>query len=421
MRIVADFHIHSKYSRATSREMEVNTLALYAEKKGIDLLGTGDFTHPQYFSELQGSLEPAAGGLFKLKHRPSPVHFILTVEISNIFAVRGRTRRIHTVVFAPSLETAAKINRKLAGFGKLASDGRPIFGMPVKDTVKMILDISPDCFFVPAHAWTPWFSVFGSQSGFDSLAECFEDQARYIYAIETGLSSDPAMNWRLSGLDKITLISNSDSHSPARIGREANVLDCAMDYREILDVIKTGDPARFLYTVEFFPAEGKYHLDGHRNCGVVFEPRTSREHDYMCPGCGKKLTIGVLHRVEALADRPEGFVPPGKIPFRNMVPLDEIIAEALGQKTGTKGVDEMYERMIASLGPEFGILFERSRADLEKYSNSRVAEGVMRVRQGRLEIIPGYDGVYGKVKIFRESETKTAEPVRSTAGQMELF
>ena len=418
MRIIADFHIHSKYSRATSREMEVETLARYAERKGIDLLGTGDFTHPQYFAELQGALEPLGNGLFKLRHKKSPVHFILTVEVSNIFSVKGRGRRIHTVIFAPSFEVAEKINTRLARFGKLASDGRPVFGMHVKDIVKLGLDISSDCLFVPAHAWTPWFSVFGSQSGFDSLEECFEEQTKNIYAIETGLSSDPAMNWRLSKLDRITLISNSDSHSPARIGREANVFECKMDYLEVMDVIKTGDPKRFLHTIEFFPPEGKYHLDGHRNCGVVFEPKVSREHDYLCPKCGKKLTIGVMHRVEDLADRPEGFKPEGKIPFKNMVPLDEIIADALGQNVGTKAVDQEYERMIRGLGTELDILFERTAEAMKPHANPRVIEGIFRVRNQQVEIEPGFDGVYGKAKIFSPQDKKATVPVSS---QMELF
>ena len=234
VKIIADFHIHSKYSRATSRAMEVETLALWAEKKGIYLLGTGDFTHPQYFAELQGALAPLGNGLFKLKSRPSPVHFILTVEVSNIFSVKGSVKRIHTIIFAPSFEAAQKINSQLARLGKLGSDGRPIFGFHVKDIVKIALDASADCLIVPAHAWTPWFSVFGSNSGFDSIEECFEEQAKNIFAIETGLSSDPAMNWRLSGLDRITLLSNSDSHSPSRIGREANVFDCEMDYFEMV-------------------------------------------------------------------------------------------------------------------------------------------------------------------------------------------
>jgi uncharacterized protein (TIGR00375 family) len=419
MRIIADFHIHSKYSRATSREMEVETLAHYAEMKGINLLGTGDFTHPQYFSELQGALESLGNGLFKLRKGKSSVHFMLTVEVSNIFSVKGQVKRVHTVIFAPSFEVAEKINERLSRWGKLTSDGRPVFGVHVKEIVKMVLDVSPDCLLVPAHAWTPWFSVFGSNSGFDSLEECFEEQAKNIYAIETGLSSDPAMNWRLSALDRITLISNSDSHSAPRIGREANVFQCDMDYREIVEVIKTGDPKRFLYTIEFFPAEGKYHWDGHRDCHVVFSPGESRRNDYLCPSCRKKLTLGVMHRVEELADRPEGFTPPKKIPFRSMVPLDEIIAEALSQKVGTKAVAQEYGRMIQKVGPELEILLERSEEELKSGTPPHVLEGILKVRRGEIEVSPGYDGVYGKVKIFKDEPNKT----RSAANpsQMEFF
>lgn len=418
MKIVADFHIHSKYSRATSREMEVETLALWAEKKGIDLLGTGDFTHPQYFVELQGALEPLGNGFFKLKKKSSPVHFILTVEVSNIFSVKGRLKRIHTVIFAPSFEAAQKINSQLSHLGKLASDGRPIFGFHVKDIVKIALDASPDCLIVPAHAWTPWFSVYGANSGFDSIEECFEEEVKNIFAIETGLSSDPAMNWRLSALDRITLLSNSDSHSPSRIGREANVFDCEMNYSEIIQAIRQKDPKKILYTIEFFPEEGKYHFDGHRNCNVILAPEESKKQNKVCPQCGKKLTIGVLHRVSDLADRQVGFVPKNAIPFKNMIPLDEIIADALGQSVNTKGVGQEYERVIKQIGPELAILFDRTEEELKTVALPRVVEGILRVRDRQVEITPGYDGVYGKIKIFKEEEKNQ---LASSRRQMELF
>ncbi len=417
MKIIADFHIHSKYSRATSREMEVETLALWAEKKGINLLGTGEFTHPQYFAELQGALEPLGNGLFKLKTRPSPVRFVLTVEVSNIFSVPKGLKRIHTVIIAPSFEAVQKINTSLGRLGKLGSDGRPIFGFHVKQIVKIALDASPDCLVVPAHAWTPWFSVYGANSGFDSLEECFEEEAKNIFAIETGLSSDPAMNWRLSALDKITLLSNSDSHSPSRIGREANVFDCEMDYLEIIRAIREKDRKKLLYTIEFFPEEGKYHFDGHRACDLVLAPSESKKLNKVCPRCGKKLTIGVLHRVEDLADREEGFVPPNAIPFKNMVPLDEIIADAFGQNVGTKAVDQEYEKLIKQIGPELSILFDRSREKLASVASPQVTEGILQVREGRVEIQPGYDGVYGKIKVFKEG----AQPAGVPSSQMELF
>ena len=419
MKIIADFHIHSKYSRATSREMEVETLALWAGKKGINLLGTGDFTHPQYFAELQGALEPAEPGLFKLRNGTSPVRFILTVEVSNIFSARGggQAKRIHTIIFAPSFEAAQKINTSLSHLGKLASDGRPIFGFPVKQIVKIALDASPDCLVVPAHAWTPWFSLFGANSGFDSIEECFEEEAKNIFAIETGLSSDPAMNWRLSALDRITLLSNSDSHSPSRIGREANVFDCAMDYFEIVRAIREKDRKKILHTIEFFPEEGKYHFDGHRACDLVLAPEESKKLNKVCPRCGKKLTIGVLHRVADLADREEGFQPPNQIPFKNMIPPDEIIADALGQSVGTKGVEQEYEKMIKQTGPELSILFDRTKEEIAPHALPRVVEGILKVRDRQVEILPGYDGVYGKIKIFKEGEKIEA----ASSRQMELF
>lgn len=420
MKIIADFHIHSKYSRATSREMEIETLALWAEKKGINLLGTGDFTHPQYFAELQGALEPLGNGLFKLRSRPSPVRFILTVEVSNIFSTQKGLKRIHTIIFAPSFEVAGKINTSLSRLGKLASDGRPMFGFHVKQIVKIALDASPDCLVVPAHAWTPWFSLYGANSGFDSLEECFEEEAKNIFAIETGLSSDPPMNWRLSKLDLITLLSNSDSHSPSRIGREANVFDCAMDYFEILRAIREKDRKKILYTIEFFPEEGKYHFDGHRACDLVLAPAESKKLNKVCPRCGKRLTIGVLHRVDDLADREEGFVPKNAISFKNMIPLDEIIADAFGQAVGTKAVDQEYERVVKQIGPELTILFDKSEEELRRAALPRVVEGILRVRDRQVEIAPGYDGIYGKIKIFKEGEkieTDSAAPSR----QMELF
>lgn len=415
MNFIADFHIHSKYSRATSPEMEVETLAHWAEKKGINLLGTGDFTHPQYFAELQGALAPLGNGLFKLRARPSPVHFMLTVEVSNIFSVRGQVKRVHTVIFAPSFEVAKKINSQFSRLGgKLASDGRPIVGFHVKDVVKIALNASPDCLVVPAHAWTPWFSVFGAHSGFDSLEECFEEQAKNIYAIETGLSSDPSMNWRLSKLDRITLLSSSDSHSPSRIGREATAFDCELDYFEIIRAIREKDKKKIAYTIEFFPEEGKYHHDGHRACdALVLTPEESKKLNKICPRCNKKITIGVLHRVMDLADREPGFQPPDPIPFKNMIPLDEIIADAVGKRIGTKTVDQEYEKMIQKLGPELSILFDRAEEEIKTAAALKVAEGILRVRNKQVQIQPGYDGVYGKIKIFSENE--------KLIPQMELF
>jgi len=420
MKFIADFHIHSKYSRATSKEMEVEALRRWAKKKGIDLMGTGDFTHPFYLSELKTKLEPKGNGLFQLKRGDEKTDFILTGEVSNIYHQGGRLRKIHTVVFAPSIKVVEKINTKLAGKGKLSADGRPIFGFSAKNLVKLVLDISEECLLVPAHAWTPWFSLFGANSGFDSLEECFEEEVNNIYAIETGLSSDPSMNWRLSQLDRICLISNSDAHSPQKIGREANVFDCERDYRTIMEVIKNKDRQRFLFTIEFYPEEGKYHYDGHRNCQILFSPKESQEVNNICPVCKKALTIGVMHRVDDLADREEGFKPENSIPARYVVPLGEIIADAFGVSVGTKAVDNEYDRLIEWGGSEFKILLDIEKEELSRYAHPKVSEGVMRVREGKLNIVPGYDGVFGKIKIFEESKEQGFDEDEQKE-QMNLF
>jgi uncharacterized protein (TIGR00375 family) len=417
---IADLHVHSKHSRATSKEMGLEALAYWGKLKGIKLVATGDFTHPVYFSEIKAKLEEAGTGIYCLKEGDKATRFILCTEVSNMFAQAKRTnRRTHTLIFAPSITVVEQINNALTKLGKLGSDGRPIFSFPVKDLVKIILDISEECLLVPAHAWTPWFSVFGASSGFDSLEECFEEQTKHIFAIETGLSSDPQMNWRWSALDNITLISNSDAHSPSKIGREANCFACAMEYPEIIRVIKEKDPAGLLFTVEFFPEEGKYHYDGHRNCKVLLAPHQSRAYDNICPVCGRKLTVGVMHRVEELADREAGFVPPKAIPSIHLIPLEEIIAEALGQGVGTKGVDREYMRLVEAGGSEFAILLDMPPEEIERIAQPRVYEGIMRVRKGELKITPGHDGVYGKISIF----PKEGEGEKPAEGeeQMSLF
>jgi uncharacterized protein (TIGR00375 family) len=410
MKFIADFHVHSKYSRATSKDMDVESMTKWANLKGVSLLGTGDFTHPFYFAELKQKLRPLGNGLFALKkeyHKNASqrdIHFMLTTEVSNMFQQGGGSRRIHTMIFAPSFGVVEKINNELSELGKLSSDGRPIFGFPAKELVEIITDISDGCFLVPAHAWTPWFSVFGANSGFDSIEECFEEQSKHIFCIETGLSSDPQMNWRLSALDKICLISNSDAHSPNRIGREANVFDCEMDYKEIIKAIKTKDKEKFIFTIEFFPEEGKYHFDGHRNCDILFSPAESKKNKNICPVCGRRLTVGVMHRVEALADRPAGFVPDNAIPCKHLVPLMEIIAEALNQGTETKGVENEYLKLVSTYGSEFRILLDLPLEELEKSTPPKILEGIKRVREGNINIIPGFDGVYGKIQIFGEKE-----------------
>ena len=400
MQFIADFHIHSEYSRATSKEMNVEALARWAALKGINLMGTGDFTHPNYFAQLKIRLVQDENGFYKLKKGNSSTRFILTTEISNMFAQGGKTnRRIHTIIFAPDFQTVEKINSKLKSIGNISADGRPIFGRPVKDMVKLVLDISPKCFIVPAHAWTPWYSLFGSNSGFDSIEECFEEQAKNIHCIETGLSSDPLMNWRLSKLDKITLISNSDAHSPRKIGREANVFNCKMSYEEIINTLTTKDATRFLYTVEFFPEEGKYHFDGHRDCKVVLSPAESKKTNHLCPVCKRPLTIGVCNRVETLADRQSGFIPENHIPYKNLVPLEEIIADVLGQQPGTNAVENLYNKMVAEGNNEFHILLDMPLEETKRFAPEPIVEGIRLVREGKLDIVPGHDGVYGKISI----------------------
>jgi len=395
--------------------MEVETLARWARWKGVTLLGTGDVTHPIYFAELKAKLEPTGDGLFVLRRGPRDVHFMLTVEVSTVYVQAGRQRRIHTLIFAPAFEVATRINWALGRHGKLSADGRPMLGCSARDLALMVLETSPECALVPAHAWTPWYSVFGANSGFDSLEECYGEAARALFAIETGLSSDPPMNWRWSALDRISLISNSDAHSPSRIAREANVLDTELSYRGVLDAIRSKDPSRFRYTIEFFPHEGKYHWDGHRACGIAWAPEETRRRNGDCTVCGKPVTVGVMHRVEALADRPEGFVPDRVVPYRNLVPLAEVIAEALGLGVETAAVENEWKRLVEAGGTELGILMDLPEAELARFTPPRVLEGIRRVRAGQLSITPGYDGVYGKVSLFGE------EPAETPAAQMALF
>ena len=407
MKFVADFHIHSKYSRATSRDMDLENLDKWAKIKGIKILGTGDFTHPEWFKNLKENLMPAETGLFKLKNSNSETRFILTSEISCIYTKGGKVRKIHVIIFSPSLEVVEKINTQLGWIGNLKSDGRPILGLDAKELAKIVLNISDDCLIVPAHIWTPWFSIFGSKSGFDSIEGCFEDYSKYIFAGETGLSSDPSMNWRLSALDGISLISNSDAHSPQKIGREANVFDTEISYQSITEAIKSKNPQKFLYTVEFFPEEGKYHFDGHRLCETRLSPQETKKYNGTCPVCGKPLTIGVLNRVEQLADRPEGFKPEGAVPFKSLVPLAEIIADVLGLGVGTKEGEREYQNLIEKFGSEFNVLLDVAREELERITSPEIAEGIVRVREGKVIREPGYDGVYGKIKIFSREEEKT--------------
>ncbi len=419
MRFIADLHLHSRYSRATSREMEVESLAHWARKKGISLLGTGDFTHPTYFAELQAKLTPAEPGLYRLKNGEQGVRFILQVEVCNIYQEGKRLRKIHTLLYAPSLQAVERLNAAFSRRGNLLADGRPTFGFSVKELCRIVFDVSPDSVVVPAHAWTPWFSIFGSQSGFDSLQEAFDGYSDRIFALETGLSSDPPMNWRVSALDGITLMSNSDAHSPSRLGRECNVFADALDYWELWEAVRTRDQRRFLYTVEFFPEEGKYHLDGHRNCGVRTSPAETRAYGQRCPVCRGRLTVGVLHRVEELADGPPGRIPAGAVPFKRLVPLEEIIAVTIGQGVRTLAVRREYDRLVAARGGEFAILLELGKEELASFVPPRILEAILRVREERLTITPGFDGVYGTISIFEDQPVGTMSPLQTR--QMHLF
>ena len=414
MEFVADFHIHSKYSRATSRTMDIPNLAKWAKLKGIDLLGTGDFTHHLWVQELKNYLQPKGKtGLYTHEG----INFILSAEISSIYSQKGKVYRVHNILLAPSFEIVEEINKMFSTYGNISSDGRPILGMSCIKIAEELFKISDDIMLVPAHIWTPWFSVFGSRSGFDILEEAYGKYTEKITALETGLSSDPAMNWRVSKIDKFSLISNSDSHSPQRIGREANVFSCEMNYWEIKKVLEDKDKDKFLYTIEFFPEEGRYHYDGHRNCKVTLRPDETKKNKGLCPVCGKAVTKGVLYRVEELADRQEGFVPENAIGFKSRVSLDEIIAEVKGVGKQSKAVAKEYLDIIHSCGPEFNILNKMTIDELYNKLSPRVAEGIKRVREKDLKIIPGYDGEYGVIKIFRP-EKKEEQPQED---QLKLF
>ena len=428
MSFIADLHIHSRYSRAVSRDMVPESLYRWAQLKGITVVGTGDFTHPAWFTELQEKLEPAEPGLYRLKPElatpvdaeipaacRADVRFMLTTEISSIYKRHERTRKVHNLIFAPSFSAVANMTDKLARIGNLHSDGRPILGLDSEELLRIMLERAPEALFVPAHAWTPHFSVFGANSGFDSLEECFGDLTPHIRVIETGLSSDPPMNWRLSQLDGITLISNSDAHSPSKLGREANVLSGDLSFDDIKAAFTSGDPALFQGTIEFFPEEGKYHYDGHRNCRIRLSPEEARTHHHACPECGKPVTRGVMHRVEILADQPAGHRGRRALPYRSLVPLVELIAEVRGAGVNTKGVTEAYHQLLASLGNEFEILMNVPIAAIEENGGSLLALAIQRMREGSVNIAPGYDGEYGTVRLLSQEDRQ------SHASQTSLF
>jgi len=419
MKFAADLHIHSKYSRATSERMNLVSLDQWARVKGIKVMGTGDFTHPRWFDELKEILDPAEPGLFALKEKNNSTRFMLSAEISCIYSKDGRVRKVHLIIFAPSFEAANKINAYLGLIGNLNADGRPILGLDSKELAKIVLGASENCLLVPAHAMTPWFGIFGSKSGFDSLEQCFGDYTKYIYAIETGLSADPAMLWRIPDGQRVALLSNSDAHSPEKIGREVNVFDTELDYSAIMKAVKEKNPQKFLYTIEFFPEEGKYHFDGHRLCGVSLTPQESLANNGLCPRCGQPLTIGVLNRIQELANQPEGFKPEGAIPYKSLVPLQEIVADVLGTSVTAISVKNEYEKLVKTFGSELSVLLGPSFEELKSTTTSDIAQGIIDVREGKVEKIAGYDGVFGKIKVGKNPVIPQEDPI--LARQKTLF
>ena len=411
MKTRADLHIHSRFSMATSKEGTPENLDFWARKKGISLIGTGDFTHPVWREELKERLVSEGNGLYRLRDeyvkeesRKFPgegTRFVVSGEISSIYKKNGKTRKIHNVILLPSLEAADAMAQRLEKIGNIHSDGRPILGLDSHDLLEMMLDVCPEGILIPAHIWTPHFSVLGAKSGFDSVEECFEELAPYIHALETGLSSDPAMNWRISKLDRYQLVSNSDAHSPSKLGREANLLDIDCSYEGLYRAIQTGEGLEG--TVEFFPEEGKYHFDGHRKCGVSLSPVEAERLGGICPVCGKKLTMGVDHRVEQLADRAEGFVKKDGKKYESLVPLPEVISTCMGYSAASKKVQGCFEQMIQTLGTEFDILRNVPTEDIKSCAGERIAEGIENVRTGNVKRIPGYDGEYGKIELFDEN------------------
>lgn len=417
MIFIADLHIHSKFSIATAKDLNLENIHISAQKKGITVVGTGDCTHPGWFKEIEEKLVPAEDGLFKLrddickeivdfipKSCIGNVRFILTSEISTIYKKNEKTRKNHNLIFHSNLKTAKEFNEKLDKIGNIKSDGRPILGLDSRNLLEILLETSEESFLIPAHIWTPWFSVLGSKSGFDSIAECFEDLTSHIFAIETGLSSDPSMNWRVSSLDGFTCISNSDAHSPSKIGREANIFNTDLTFSAIRRSLKTGNPDSFLGTLEFFPEEGKYHFDGHRNCNICFSPEQTKETDNKCPVCGKPLTLGVLHRVDALADRPKGVKPENRQPYNSIIPLSEILSEIFNVGAASKKVKKKCAELIDNFGPELDILFKKDIDSIERSDIPLLGEAIRRMRSKEIELIPGYDGEYGKAKIFKPQE-----------------
>lgn len=402
MRLITDFHLHSKWSRACSKDLTLPNIAKGCERKGIQFVGTSDAFHPAWQEDIETLLEDAGEGAFRLKDGSSPTHFLLSTEISCIYKHNDKVRRVHHVILFPSREALRRLTKSLNDRGcNLKSDGRPIVGLSSQELLKLTLEADPACLLIPAHAWTPWFAVFGSKSGYDSLEECFGELTPHIYAIETGLSSDPAMNWRISGLDRVFLVSNSDAHSCNNLGREANVFDMERpSYAELRRILVEHDVKKFLETIEFFPEEGKYHADGHAACGFWCEPEETKRLKGLCPKCGAPLTVGVMHRVADLADRPPHPArPPGSVPFRSIVPLAELVGDALGVGPSSKKVQNVMDDLLTDGRSEFGVLLDLPESELTRFAPSDIVQSILNMRQGKVEIRPGYDGEYGIVTV----------------------
>lgn len=428
MKFYTDLHIHSRYSRATSRDLDLEQLAYWAQLKGVQVVGTGDFVHPAWLEELKQKLEPREEGFYALKSQYAKkvkallpqacvgeVRFVLSLEISNIYKRLDKVRKVHNIIFAPDFAAADKMQIALEAIGNIRSDGRPILGLDSRDLLEIVLESDPMGFLVPAHIWTPWFSVFGSKSGFDRLEDCYGDLTSHIFAVETGLSSDPLMNWRLSQLDSLVLISNSDAHSASKLAREATVFDTEFSYRGVYNALSQEGHQGLLGTVEFFPEEGKYHFDGHRACQTRMHPKETIDHKGLCPVCGRPVTVGVMSRVEELADRDEGEKSPNWRPYFSLIPLVEIIAECRRVGPNSKSVQTLYQQMLASLGNELYILQDASFQDIESVAGDLVAEGIRRMRTEEVNIAAGYDGEFGKIKLFSDDEILKKE------GQYSLF
>jgi len=409
MRVIADLHIHSRFSRATSQKMNIDEITRFAQIKGLNLVGTGDFTYPKWLEELKEKLvEIPNTNLYGYAKVPeSPVRYMITNEVSTIFTFENEVKKIHHVILTPSLETAVQINERLAQHGNLAADGRPTLDMNAPQLVEEVMQVSKDNVVIPAHAWTPWFSIFGAFSGFNRVEDCYQDMTKHIFALETGLSSDPPMNWRLSTLDKYALVSNSDSHScwPWRIGREANVFELEkLTYKTVVNAIRKKDRNSFKFTIETIPAYGKYHWTGHRNCNISLSPQEAIKFGNRCPVCRRRLTKGVEQRIEELADRPMGFKPEGAIGYIHLLPLSEIIATVLGASyPSTTKVWDAYNRLIKEFNNEYNVLIDAPEEEMTKIVDSKIVEAVIRVREGNVKVIPGYDGVYGRLVIFEET------------------